>query len=82
MDSPQYITMISSDTKFINASFKPYYKWIVLNTFNYSIINFIGIFCFKHYYKWIVLNTLVFSNTTDDVSFGFKPYYKWIVLNT
>ena len=56
MDSPQYmrsLMMLRQKT----ISFKPYYKWIVLNTFktcNALKENRLG---FKPYYKWIVLNT-------------------------
>ena len=56
MDSPQYFQYIAV-TQDGNFCFKPYYKWIVLNT----ILNMIGAdidkLCFKPYYKWIVLNT-------------------------
>ena len=42
-------------------SFKPYYKWIVLNTELSSEIArvYLG---FKPYYKWIVLNTYDVQN--------------------
>ena len=55
MDSPQYIKHKFS--QFLCKSFKPYYKWIVLNTNSgaYSEILLPG--SFKPYYKWIVLNT-------------------------
>ena len=37
--------------------FKPYYKWIVLNTEDvFDVANIIKT-SFKPYYKWIVLNT-------------------------
>ena len=42
------------DTK--SACFKPYYKWIVLNT-AVEKGKKEGYLCFKPYYKWIVLNT-------------------------
>ena len=55
MDSPQYspVNFVSSYDDF---SFKPYYKWIVLNTEEYEKL---GAYTqsFKPYYKWIVLNT-------------------------
>ena len=56
MDSPQYLAL---DSKHDGAgvSFKPYYKWIVLNTYKIKLPVFTRI-CFKPYYKWIVLNTL------------------------
>ena len=51
-------------------SFKPYYKWIVLNTVEVPENRINASFGFKPYYKWIVLNTLkglkdmVFSAST------------------
>ena len=36
--------------------FKPYYKWIVLNTENVAMKDKLNIESFKPYYKWIVLN--------------------------
>ena len=38
-------------------SFKPYYKWIVLNTSETDDLVKEYRNCFKPYYKWIVLNT-------------------------
>ena len=38
-------------------SFKPYYKWIVLNTKTVKQSNIKVFSSFKPYYKWIVLNT-------------------------
>ena len=57
MDSPQYNLSLKLNKS--TLSFKPYYKWIVLNT----IVNLIENkkskeLSFKPYYKWIVLNTL------------------------
>ena len=38
--------------------FKPYYKWITLNTEEYTIYPDLGVMLgFKPYYKWITLNT-------------------------
>ena len=34
MDSPQYRTINRQQRYKFNCSFKPYYKWIVLNTLN------------------------------------------------
>ena len=45
--------------------FKPYYKWIVLNT---KLARFKKVRtneCFKPYYKWIVLNTASFDEVGD-----------------
>ena len=42
--------------------FKPYYKWIVLNTSMIPSCVVAPDFCFKPYYKWIVLNTKVIAN--------------------
>ena len=50
------------------AGFKPYYKWIVLNT-NDLIIDTIVITSFKPYYKWIVLNTLDLKKNIDFMTF-------------
>ena len=38
-------------------SFKPYYKWITLNTMSKILANHYGSIGFKPYYKWITLNT-------------------------
>ena len=67
----------------LTLGFKPYYKWIVLNTQYYfqmqvSLLQY----CFKPYYKWIVLNTVVHNGRLKNADLSFKPYYKWIVLNT
>ena len=40
----------------ISFCFKPYYKWITLNTINASFDE-VGDLGFKPYYKWITLNT-------------------------
>ena len=58
MDNPQYkvsdikITSISTD------SFKPYYKWITLNTLVLEYTMNMKDGSFKPYYKWITLNTM------------------------
>ena len=55
MDSPQYFgkeVYHSPD----EDCFKPYYKWIVLNT-KYDLFVLKCANGFKPYYKWIVLNT-------------------------
>ena len=56
MDNPQYLNKLFMEV--FKMSFKPYYKWITLNT----IVQISGlkdmVFCFKPYYKWITLNTL------------------------
>ena len=54
MDSPQYLIGMKEILQ--NTSFKPYYKWIVLNT-EINEFLFGETYCFKPYYKWIVLNT-------------------------
>ena len=55
MDSPQYPEfMLEVCRKF---GFKPYYKWIVLNTSEGQWDSELDSKCFKPYYKWIVLNT-------------------------
>ena len=44
-----------------DGSFKPYYKWIVLNTCT-ILRGVVIITCrFKPYYKWIVLNTYYYQ---------------------
>ena len=58
MDSPQYIEVVITDRMFLNLSFKPYYKWIVLNTV-FGDIDAEYHLSFKPYYKWIVLNTAI-----------------------
>ena len=56
MDSPQYLKTSGSYT--MSTSFKPYYKWIVLNTMkSINVCTGIATEGFKPYYKWIVLNT-------------------------
>ena len=55
MDSPQYLTQ--QLPKNLIFSFKPYYKWIVLNTKIDDISAKHSKLGFKPYYKWIVLNT-------------------------
>ena len=37
--------------------FKPYYKWITLNTGGEEVMKDVKRNCFKPYYKWITLNT-------------------------
>ena len=64
----------------IYHSFKPYYKWITLNTFT-KFLRSIRTKRFKPYYKWITLNTIPTGLYTKILQ-GFKPYYKWITLNT
>ena len=82
MDSPQYLFMGAMQVA-STYSFKPYYKWIVLNTDGQEVISSSGFFGFKPYYKWIVLNTLKQVTEREYGNFlSFKPYYKWIVLNT
>ena len=56
MDSPQYLLLMLWKAEKLFFGFKPYYKWIVLNTLTHSSKIFI-IVSFKPYYKWIVLNT-------------------------
>ena len=58
MDSPQYLKWLSKLTKLGKRGFKPYYKWIVLNTSEDKEILIKKLKSgFKPYYKWIVLNT-------------------------
>ena len=56
MDNPQYAKHGDGRKRSV-YSFKPYYKWITLNTImkSYRII-LLGK-SFKPYYKWITLNT-------------------------
>ena len=61
--------------------FKPYYKWITLNTAFRASSEFPKSVCFKPYYKWITLNTLIIW-AYGVKALSFKPYYKWITLNT
>ena len=61
MDSPQYINKILGGNNY-EKSFKPYYKWIVLNTLWKDMVLTIKSLSFKPYYKWIVLNTEVDQN--------------------
>ena len=56
MDSPQYLKESGLNKCHIELSFKPYYKWIVLNTDSRAALDAF-IKSFKPYYKWIVLNT-------------------------
>ena len=56
MDSPQYVVKVSV-FKFAGFCFKPYYKWIVLNTASDKYVHYLLEYSFKPYYKWIVLNT-------------------------
>ena len=55
MDNPQYLSGFSDNTS-RDGSFKPYYKWITLNTRLFPIKIKIKD-SFKPYYKWITLNT-------------------------
>ena len=57
MDSPQYFGVFWCYFLTQSGGFKPYYKWIVLNTASKVSLNSKPNFCFKPYYKWIVLNT-------------------------
>ena len=41
----------------MSLGFKPYYKWIVLNTGLWHLYYMPTGHSFKPYYKWIVLNT-------------------------
>ena len=55
MDNPQYLlTQNKKITKLF--CFKPYYKWITLNTLH-EIMERKEVESFKPYYKWITLNT-------------------------
>ena len=56
MDSPQYLMNSYGIFDTFHLGFKPYYKWIVLNTLKNKIDTLAGL-RFKPYYKWIVLNT-------------------------
>ena len=50
--------MVIAFAKKSEISFKPYYKWIVLNTKGFNKFNSVWKnLSFKPYYKWIVLNT-------------------------
>ena len=82
MDNPQYkIGGLLWEKK--ELSFKPYYKWITLNTEEKKDEEDETNLGFKPYYKWITLNTQKYYNFLDlDKSLSFKPYYKWITLNT
>ena len=51
-----------------SLSFKPYYKWIVLNTIKERKEKYQNN-CFKPYYKWIVLNTLNLKKNIDFMTF-------------
>ena len=55
MDSPQYYKVVVEEDN-VKKGFKPYYKWIVLNTEELCSFS-MELPCFKPYYKWIVLNT-------------------------
>ena len=52
-------------------SFKPYYKWITLNTIHSLEPILKYLLSFKPYYKWITLNTILtetvkeFDNTLE-----------------
>ena len=56
MDNPQYFDLYYIPQGF-KKSFKPYYKWITLNTYADSYVNEHSDASFKPYYKWITLNT-------------------------
>ena len=58
MDSPQYEVLQKYQERLL-ISFKPYYKWIVLNTYDEKATVKDKLDGFKPYYKWIVLNTAV-----------------------
>ena len=62
MDSPQYNKFLFGETYSI-LSFKPYYKWIVLNTVH-KYVRKEADMGFKPYYKWIVLNTHYWHTNT------------------
>ena len=57
MDNPQYEKHLFQKLM-TKLGFKPYYKWITLNT-DRAILNHVvqRIRGFKPYYKWITLNT-------------------------
>ena len=57
MDSPQYDNTLATELSAIYLGFKPYYKWIVLNTVVHNGRLKNADLSFKPYYKWIVLNT-------------------------
>ena len=56
MDNPQYLSMIALRS-LSTTSFKPYYKWITLNTLKTVVAQLTDNSRFKPYYKWITLNT-------------------------
>ena len=60
MDNPQYKNL-STGSFMLNVCFKPYYKWITLNTKRVSMAYWDSGISFKPYYKWITLNTLYFK---------------------
>ena len=62
--------------------FKPYYKWITLNTEKARENEEDKYKSFKPYYKWITLNTQSMMCGRTCTTLRFKPYYKWITLNT
>ena len=80
MDSPQYFTIKTQLDVLEVVSFKPYYKWIVLNTLatttKYDILDVLN----------LIINgqssILRLENFKASTAWRFKPYYKWIVLNT
>ena len=65
----------------IDEGFKPYYKWIVLNTMKLWRTQEI---------TTVVLNLIINGQSSIHTQYNikgfsnesFKPYYKWIVLNT
>ena len=79
MDNPQY--HLRWDIMQDVLSFKPYYKWITLNTEGKLYLSS-HFKCFKPYYKWITLNTKRNTGKEHLYMMCFKPYYKWITLNT
>ena len=68
MDSPQYHHKLVVEMCQI-YSFKPYYKWIVLNTDIDVLYAYSERDSFKPYYKWIVLNTLDLKKNIDFMTF-------------
>ena len=82
MDNLQYLHKDKLDDV-LNASFKPYYKWII---FNISITDLSAgnrnAFSFKPYYKWIIFNIKPYWHYYHYIHLlRFKPYYKWIIFN-
>ena len=83
MDSPQYKIVMYDNRLYAPKCFKPYYKWIVLNTKSWDEM--------KNYIISEVLNLIINGQSSIHQMIQclqimllscFKPYYKWIVLNT